>query len=186
MYVRHNPKYGKELIIIHPGELYATSRDELIGTLLGSCVAVCLFDLQRGIAGMNHFMLPGKITEKDLLADRQARYGITAINSLLAAMDKEGASRTGLIAKVYGGGHVLESVSDTHTIPFDNVRVARVMLEVDDIHIEHSDVGGNYTRKLMLDVKSGKVYLKKTTRAEVFQEISRRELEYLRRGMPNG
>ena len=59
MYIRQSIKFGKDVKIIHPGEYYVSSENELIGTLLGSCVAVCLIDTEKGMAGMNHFMLPG-------------------------------------------------------------------------------------------------------------------------------
>ena len=83
MYLRHSSKYGKGIKIIHPGEYYVSSRDEIIGTLLGSCVSVCLIDLVSGISGLNHFMLPGRITSSNIFTDRSARYGVTAINELI-------------------------------------------------------------------------------------------------------
>lgn len=181
MYIRHSEKYEKGVKIIHPGEYYVSEDDEIIGTLLGSCVAVCLIDHRRGIAGMNHFMLPGRITSADIFADRKARYGITAINHLVHTMEAHGTRKEDVVAKVFGGGHVLDTINDAHTIPQDNIRIARVMMEMEDIHITHSDVGGIYTRKLLLDVKSGTVYLKKTTRNELFEQINQRDLEYARR-----
>jgi len=174
-------KYGKELIVIHPGELYATTEDEIIGTLLGSCVAVCLFDSKNGIAGMNHFMLPGRISHRDIFSDRSARYGITAIHELLNEVEKKGAEKKNLIAKIFGGGHVLEIASETVTIPIDNIRLAKIMMEIEDIPIQQTDVGENFTRKLLLDVKSGKVYLRKTTKKEVYNKIAGREIEFARR-----
>lgn len=182
MYLRHSEKYGKAIKIIHPGELYVSDQDEIIGTLLGSCIAVCLLDRDAGVAGMNHFMLPGKIANQDIFSDRSARYGITAINELMHAMEKLGARRQNLVAKVFGGGHVLEGKHyESTTIPADNIRLARVMLEIEDVPITTSDVGENYTRKLLMEVKSGKVYLKKTTRKDVFDKIVLRELEYAHR-----
>jgi chemotaxis protein CheD len=178
-------RYGKEIKIIHPGEFYVSSEDELIGTLLGSCVAVCLIDHEKGLAGMNHFMLPGRISNRDIFADRSARYGITAINQLLEAMEKRGAVKKSITAKIFGGGHVLENTDMTNTIPLDNIRLAKIMMEIEDIHITHSNVGDNFTRKLLLDVKSGKVFLKKSTRKDVFEEIAKREAEYARRSLKN-
>ncbi len=181
MYVRKSSKYGKNIKIIHPGEFYVSTEDELIGTLLGSCVAVCLIDQQNGVAGMNHFMLPGKISAADIYKDKTARYGITAINELLRAMEKSGAEKSKIMSKVFGGGSVLENLRDTNTIPSDNIRLARVMMEMEDIQITEIDVGGNFTRKVMLDVKTGRVYLKKSTREEVIEEVGKREIEHVKK-----
>ena len=183
MYIRYSQKYGKAIKIIHPGEYYVSRDDELIGTLLGSCVALCLYDRVRGIAGMNHFMLPGRITSQDVLTDKTARYGITAINTLLKAVYDVGAAKADLDAKIFGGGHVLETEKQTTTIPMDNIRVAMIMMEVEDIPIIHTDVGSNFTRKVLLDVPTGKAYLKKSTRSEVLTEIAKRDIEYVKRSL---
>ncbi len=182
MYIRNNTKFGKDIKIIHPGEYYVSGENELIGTLLGSCVAVCLVDREMGVAGMNHFMLPGRITARDIFSDKKAKYGITAINKLLSSMFKSGSKKENIIAKIFGGGHVLDSIKPSATsISDDNVRLARLMMEMEDIPIAENDVGGIFTRKILLDVKSGKVYLKKSTRKSIIEEIERQEEEYARR-----
>jgi len=186
MYIRQSKKYNKEIRIIHPGEFYVSNEDEIIGTLLGSCVALCLHDRQNGVAGMNHFMLPGRISEKDIFADRSARYGITAINQLLSAVESRGGLKKNIVAKIFGGGHVLESMGQSETIPLDNIRIARIMMEIDDIPIATSDVGETYTRKLLMDVKSGKVYLKKTTRKDVLDNVIKSEEEFKERKFHHG
>ena len=181
MYIRNSSRYEKPIKIIHPGEYYVSTEDELIGTLLGSCVALCLVDTVNGVAGMNHFMLPGRISNSDIFADRSARYGITAINQLVHGVHEAGAERKYLKAKIFGGGHVLDVAGSTETIPMDNIRVARVMMEMEDIEILSSEVGAHYTRKLLLDVKSGRVYLKKTSRQEVIDTIVKEEKEFMKR-----
>jgi chemotaxis protein CheD len=186
MYIRHSIKFGKSITIIHPGEFYVSEKNELIGTLLGSCVAVCLTDKVRGISGMNHFMLPGRITKRDIMADKQAKYGITAINQLISAMQSKGSHIQNLEAKIFGGGHVIESIDSSNLIPQDNVRLARVMMEMEDIPIVEIDAGENYTRKLLMDVKTGKVYLKKSTRQNVIEEIEKQERDYAKRSFVNG
>lgn len=186
MYIRHSAKFDKDIKIIHPGEYYVSGQDELIGTLLGSCVAVCLIDMKKSVCGMNHFMLPGKITRSDIMSDRKAKYGITAINHLLTSMHEHGCRNDNLVAKIFGGGRVLDSAMGSHSIPEDNIRLANVMLELEDIPIVESDVGGNYTRKLLLEIHSGKVFLKKSTRKDFLEVIAKQEKEYLKRGFLNG
>src|SRR5271157_1725933 len=109
MYIPRVDRLGKKVKIIQPGEYHVSAEDEMIGTLLGSCVSVCLHDPVTQVSGMNHFMLPGRIVQADIFQDRTARYGITAINELLAQMEAAGAFRERMTAKVFGGGHVIVS-----------------------------------------------------------------------------
>ncbi len=183
MHIRNANRFETTMKIIYPGELYASKKDEIIGTLLGSCVSVCLIDVTKGIAGMNHFMLPGKISRHDILKDRMARYGITAIKHLMAEMKKLGSNKADWEAKIFGGGKILAIAGDRNTIPEDNIRVARMILEFEDIPIVKSDVGGIFTRKLLMEVKSGKVFLKKTTRDDIIEKVIHSEKEYLSRGL---
>jgi chemotaxis protein CheD len=178
MYVRTSIKYNKKINIIQPGEFYVSGEDEIISTLLGSCVAVCLHDSENGFSGMNHFMLPGRISEADIFADRSAKYGITAMNDLLHRMMEIGSEKRNLIAKIFGGGHITAINRDSLTIPGDNIRLAKLLTEMEDIPIVEIDVGDIYTRKLFMDVKSGVVFLKKTSRADVFQELDIRDREF--------
>lgn len=183
MFVGTSVKYGKEIKIIYPGEYYVSENDEIIGTLLGSCVSVCLYDTERGSSGINHFMLPGRISEADIFRDRSAIYGITATYELIAKVEEEGSDKKNLIAKIFGGGHVMEtygSIKETNSIPFDNIRLARILLEMEDIPIVEMDVGGLYARKIMMDVKSGSVYVKRTSRREVFNEVMAMEKQYVK------
>lgn len=83
MYIKNSNKYKKRINVIQPGEYFVSDKDEMISTLLGSCVSVCLHDPVRFISGMNHFMLPGKISESDIYSDKSAKFGITAINYLI-------------------------------------------------------------------------------------------------------
>jgi chemotaxis protein CheD len=183
MHIRNSLRFEKAIKIIYPGELYATRDDEIIGTLLGSCVSVCLIDENRGIAGMNHFMLPGRISRHDIFKDRMARYGITAIKELMREMTRLGTFKKDWRAKIFGGGKILTTLEDRNTIPEDNVRLARILLEIEDIPIIKSDVGGEFTRKLLLEASTGKVFLKKTTREDVVKKVIDSEQNYLARGL---
>ncbi|MBN1531984.1 MAG: chemotaxis protein CheD [Spirochaetes bacterium] len=176
MYLKETRRYGKPVKIIHAGEFYTSGNDELIQTLLGSCVAVCLYDPVRRISGMNHFMLPGRISRVDIFNDRSARYGITAINTLIEAMLGMGSEKKSIVAKVFGGGSVIEYRQRAKSIPEDNVRVARVMLEMADIQMLEIDTGGAYSRKIVMDVLSGEVYCKKSASEKIAARVFSRQL----------
>ncbi len=177
MYKLNTMKYGKAIKIINAGEFYVSSSDEFIETLLGSCVAVCLYDPINQISGMNHFMLPGRISKVDIFQERSAQYGVIAIEKLLNEMIKKGAERKNLIAKVFGGGSVIEFKNEkaVHAVPLDNIRLAKVILEMEDIPISKIDVGDSFTRKILMDVKTGAVYVRKTTSKEVFEDARARK-----------
>ncbi|MCU0822234.1 MAG: chemotaxis protein CheD [Spirochaetes bacterium] len=141
MYLRESIRYGRIIKVIHPGEYLISNEDELIGTILGSCVSVCLHDPKNKMSGTNHYMLPGRISSSDIFKDRSAKYGITAIHNFINKMLKSDEERSSLIARVFGGGHVLESVSDANPDPKDNIRLALALLELEDLPIVQIDTG---------------------------------------------
>jgi len=164
--------------MINAGEYYVSNEQEMLGTILGSCVAICLHDEVKGIAGMNHFMLPGRVLIGNYELSNSEKYGINATDTLLTKMEEKGADRKNIKAKIFGGGAVMEAMKDSRMkIPFDNVSHAFMMIEMEDIPIIESDTGGKYTRKIYMDVKSGKVYLKKSTTLTELQKIAAIEME---------
>lgn len=180
MLIPHGSRLKKKITIIQPGECHVSADDDMVGTLLGSCVAVCLHDTVRRVSGMNHFMLPGRIVKNDLFNDKSARYGINAINTLLAMMEERGASRDTMTAKIFGGGHVVLAPLDSNAIPLDNIRIARAMLEMEDIPIVEMEVGGHIARKVLMDVKSGRVFLKNIPRPGTEKEAGDNGRRFLR------
>jgi chemotaxis protein CheD len=101
----YSNKFQKNIITIHPGEYYVSSDDELIATLLGSCVAVCLYDPHTTVSGLNHFMLEGKLlsfNDNELRTD--GKHALHSISQLISDMVTSGARRSELRAKVFGGG----------------------------------------------------------------------------------
>lgn len=168
-------KFGKKVKLIYAGDYYASDVDEVIGTLLGSCISLCLYDEEKGIGGMNHFMLPGKMTSVDIHSPDSAKYGISAIQKLIEQMVEKGATRKNLRAKLFGGGAVLDIEEKTTAIPDNNIRLARLLMEVEDIPIVEEDTGGKYIRKVYLDVKSGKAYVRKTLRHSFLDDEGKSE-----------
>ena len=87
-----------------PGEYFVSSEDMVIMTVLGSCIAACIWDPHLNIGGMNHFMLP----DSDGI-DTSGRYGSYAMELLINEMVKAGSRREAMQAKVFGGGQVMAS-----------------------------------------------------------------------------
>lgn len=99
---------------ILPGEYYVSMHNELITTVLGSCIAACIRDVKMGIGGMNHFMLPMGCEVEHLGKTHltsATRYGNFAMEILINEIIKAGGDRKRMEVKLFGGGRVLSSMS---------------------------------------------------------------------------
>lgn len=146
---------------LYPAELYVSKAPYQINTILGSCVAVCLFDPVLNIGGMNHFMLP--YWNGQGLAS--PKYGNIANEKLLDKMLSLGCSKNNLKAKIFGGGEVIETQIVQFHIGARNIEVAKLFLEEKKIPIISSSVGGKLGRKIEFFTLSGEVrqkYVQKT------------------------
>ena len=148
--------FGIHAAKIGPGELYASKRNILIVTVLGSCVSACVMDPVARIGGMNHFMLPDRTDSKSLVSE-PARYGAHAMEMLINNLLSMGARRERLEAKVFGAGRVLANMSD---VGARNAQFALEYLERERIPVRARDVGGEHARKVYLFVDTGKVLVK--------------------------
>jgi chemotaxis protein CheD len=178
MYRHYNQRFERHVAIIHPGEYLATQDDIVISTVLGSCVAVALHDPTTRTSGMNHFMLPGELDTRDFYADESGRYGMFAMELLINDMLKAGARKDRLVAKVFGGGHVLSTSAGN--IPDSNIAFAMEFLETERIPVESSNVGGTEARKIFLFVTSNRVLLKRFG-GQKAAPVEREETRYLTR-----
>ena len=166
MYTYFDNKRSREVVVIQPGELYVTD-NSLICTVLGSCVAVVLYDKQRKIGGMNHYMLPGK-SPKDGPADQVGRYGENAIRLLLEELRRRGIQKNDLVAKAFGGGFVLVNNDPSiNNVSENNYQFVFQELRRLTIEVVASDVGGTLARKLFFYPETGKVMVKKIEKQEL-------------------
>jgi chemotaxis protein CheD len=145
---------------IHIGGFHASREPAVIETLLGSCVAVCLYDSVARIGGMNHILLPGKADMK--IFDNVARYAINAMELLINRVMTLGGLKHNLAAKVFGGAHVLPAVSVENGMGARNSEFVLEFLQMEAIPIVSQDLGGHDTRKIYFHTDSGEVFLKRT------------------------
>ncbi len=154
---RQNNRYAAKLL---PGEVYATASDELITTVLGSCIAVCIHDPVLKIGGMNHFMLPDSTAGDampSILAE-SARYGSYAMEFLINNLLKMGAKRADLQLKLFGGGKILPSLSD---VGERNIEFINRYVEQEELAVLAWDLGGDYPRKINFYPTTGRARMKK-------------------------
>ncbi|BEV71891.1 MULTISPECIES: chemoreceptor glutamine deamidase CheD [unclassified Paludibacterium] len=158
-----------------PGDYVATQDDRLLVTVLGSCVAACLRDPASGVCGMNHFMLPESrsVSAADSLS---SRFGIQAMELLITDMQKRGARRDRLQAKVFGAGKVLDGMNVVNVGEL-NAAFVRSYLDLERIPIVASDLLGETARKVYFFTDSGKVMIRRLNTEKV-AKLAVREKQY--------
>lgn len=164
-----------EAVKVLPGEYYVTTTDMVLVTVLGSCVAACIRDREKGIGGMNHFMLAEG--GDDQMAS--ARYGGYAMEVLINHLLKLGARRGKLEAKVFGGGKVMASLAGA-MVGERNSSFVQNYLQTEDIPIVAKDLLDVYPRKVYFFPGTGRVMVKKLVRMHN-DTVARRENEYASR-----
>lgn len=154
---------GTYVARILPGEYYVTNADEGVCTTLGSCIAACIRDRVTGIGGMNHFMLPtgsgGEITAGKLSGvGAAARYGSYAMEYLINGIMRNGGQRKNLEVKIFGGGRIIEKMTD---VGQRNIAFVREYLQLEGLSVVSEDVGDVYPRMVVYFPASGRVKLKR-------------------------
>ena len=149
--------FFKKQVTIKIGELYVTDEPTVIYTLLGSCVAVCIYDKKKQIGGMNHIFLPGKNNNK---SDSSTRYGENAMKYLIKNICNLGGERDNLVAKAFGGAHVIPVISKDIGIGPKIVDFVINYLKKEKIEIVAHDFGGDKTRKVYFHTDTGMAYVK--------------------------
>ena len=179
---RHfDPREGKVVAKLLPGDYYVTLGDEMIFTVLGSCVSACVRDRVLGIGGMNHFMLPQDSPDASRpwgsSASAATRYGNVAMEMLINDILKNGGRRENLEFKLVGGGRVLDAMTD---IGARNIEFVRNYMKQEGFRVLGEDLGDEHPRKVMFHPKSGSARVKKLTRNRP-AEIVERERRYSRK-----
>lgn len=117
----------------------------VVSTLLGSCVAACLYDPIAKVGGMNHFLLGEPGRDQHVVGPDLQRYGVHAMELLINAMMARGASRQRLRAHLYGGANIISGLG---AIGSSNAAFARRFVETEGIALGHCDLGGSLARKV--------------------------------------
>lgn len=149
---------------LQPGECYVTKNDEMLVTVLGSCIAACIRDPVAGVGGMNHFMLPeqavGHEITRSSLNNPELCYGNWAMEHLINSIIKCGGMRNRLEIKLFGGGRVLANMVRMD-IGQRNIEFVESFLANDELPVIAKDLGGNYPRKILYFAATGQAKMKK-------------------------
>ena len=162
-------------VTIHIGGIRASKEPLVIDTVLGSCIAACLYDPEARIGGMNHFMLPEGIDPKN---PNSTRYGVHAMELLISDLMKLGGARSRFRAKIFGGGHVLKIRESAKGVPQRNIEFVRRFLESEQIPVVKEDLGGYQPRRVLFHTDTSKVFMKYLGQQEA-ERTAEEEMVYL-------
>ena len=148
---------------ILPGEYYVSIGHELISTVLGSCVSACIRDPDTGVGGMNHFMLPGDghqgMANWGGSQCLSTRYGVAAMESLINDVLKQGARKSRLEVKLFGGGDILQLQNSN--VGEKNVKFVQEFVQAEGLHVAAADLGGPNPRSVIYFPGSGRVLMRR-------------------------
>jgi len=176
----------RNVILINAGEYYISTDNEVISTLLGSCISACLYDRITGFGGMNHFMLPERAKNIDITHLNRSdinhsyelmRYGVTAMGVLISDMQKKGVKRENITAKIFGGGMIINMSKNNHGVGWSNIQFIRSYLEKERIPIEAENTGEHIGRKVLFDTADNSV----TVKHIAIDSVAETEKQYLER-----
>ena len=154
----HNKSYVAKIL---PGEYYVTRHDEILITVVGSCVSACIRDSHAGIGGMNHFMLPSHHASsqwENTRVNAATRYGTFAMEHLINEILKYGGSRQNLEVKIFGGGRMMANMAN---IGQQNIDFVRNYVKSENLTLLAEDLGDIYPRKILFHPVNGRVRVKK-------------------------
>ena len=145
----------KSLVVsVCQGQFYVSSSPyEVLSTVLGSCIAVCMRDPVAGCGGMNHFLLPNQVERQDGFPSASLRYGSYSIERLTNALLSRGALRERLEIKVFGGANVL---SGSGNYGHANADFVEVYLAREGLKIAARSLRGNNARRIRYYPASGR------------------------------
>jgi chemotaxis protein CheD len=152
---------GASAVYLHPAQMHVATAPCAIKTLLGSCVAVCVWDAEARVGGVVHYLLPrGREGRAET-----GRYGNLAIPALIRAVCALGGRLGALKAKIFGGAKVLPSLKPTDgpSLGDSNVATAWELLTAHDVPVVASDVGGDRGRRVLFHVEDGSAWVWRLT-----------------------
>jgi len=156
----YDAHFRNDAVKVLPGEFFVHDEDILVMTTLGSCIAACIWDREKRVGGMNHFLLPdGGNSGAD-----SGRYGNFAMDLLIGELVKRGASRATMEAKVFGGGAVISGMNSIN-VGERNTNFVLDYLRTERITVVSKDVMDIYPRKVCYLPASGKAMVKRLASA---------------------
>lgn len=137
--------------LLEPGYIYLSKTPLNLYAVLGSCVAVCIWDKNLKIGGMCHFLYPRAPSKEKVTS----KYGDVAVTSLIKMMENSGSRREWMLAQIIGGAHPPFLKNDNNSLGKENVEIARSVLTKKGVTIVSEDTGGTMGRKIVFNTYTG-------------------------------
>lgn len=170
-----DPRFDAVAVKVFPGEHYVTAdADEMLVTVLGSCVSACIRDPVAAVGGMNHFMLPDSGGGDWGDVSSSMRYGNVAMERLVNDILMRGGLRQRLEIKVFGGGNVLRGSSN---IGHRNATFVEDYLAAERLRIAAAHLRGDLPRRIHFFPTTGRVMLLELRSADE-RAVVEREKDY--------
>lgn len=144
-----------KIYFLQPGYILASCEHHLIHIVLGSCVAVCLWDSKSNFGGACHFIYPHLEQQ-----EANGKFGEVAVPHLIGLMEELSSTTSDLRAHIVGGG--TKSQAAVSSIGNENAAIAEAILKKCHIKIVTKEVGGSIGRKVIYDTMSGKILVYQT------------------------
>jgi chemotaxis protein CheD len=161
-------EFERNAVKLLPGEYFVSEDDIVLSTVLGSCIAACIWDRNAKVGGMNHFMLPGDPSRAGTDADPiglAGRYGVFAMEQLINELIKRGARKSNLEAKLFGGGAVLRNFTALN-VGERNAEFVLNFLGTEGIRIASQDLLDVFARRVAFFPVSGRALCRKLPQAD--------------------
>ena len=159
-----DPRFEEVAVKVFPGEHYVTGKsEEMLVTILGSCVSACVRDPLAAVGGMNHFMLPNYTAGCWDSTSDSMRYGNVAMERLINDILARGGMRNRLEIKVFGGGNVM---GGTANIGHRNADFVEEYLAAESLPITARHLRGSMPRRLHYFPATGRVMLQELKRTD--------------------
>lgn len=155
---------------LRPGEMHIAEQPTLISTVLGSCVSVCLFSLEKKLAAVSHCVLPA---QKRSPSRRDNPYSCvdSCVRTMLETLTrKHHVPRHTIKAKLFGGASVLQAGAETATIGAQNITAAREALRKHAVELVAECVGGEQGYKLFFHSETGEAFLRQAKKSRLEEQ----------------
>ena len=156
------------LINVGVAQIHVASNHEVMRTILGSCIGICIYDKTKKIGGLAHILLPNCVDRT-----KPEKYADTAIPLLLEKLGKEGCKKENLSAKITGGASMFKFNSSVSLAQIGerNIEMTIKMLEENHVPIMTADVGGNAGRVIDFYLEDGRLRVKAGGKEKVYYKV---------------
>lgn len=157
-----------QLVNVGVAQLKLASSPQILRTILGSCVGICIYDRQKKMGGLAHILLPDSASN-----ETPEKYAETAIPMLIDLLFKQGCKREFMSAKIAGGASMFK-FSQGNTlgqIGERNIEAVKKALASKNIPILQEDVGGCAGRVIDFFVEDGHLKVKAGNKEQNFYKI---------------